>query len=110
MNQLLAVNSIKLFSLNGTTNALMLTFFFDGGRREVMHIFPTTRSPIMRNATLRIAQPKPMVGMRWVTIMGMITPPTEDPETIIPRARARWVVKNGDTAAIAGGNGVSFGF
>lgn len=56
----------------------------------------------MMKATMRIVQPKPILGMRWFIIMGRTMPPMLEPETIMPKARARWAENQVPTAAIAG--------
>jgi hypothetical protein len=43
----------------------------------------------IKNAVIRIAHPKPTEMMRRRSMIGKMTPPSEDPEAVTPRANAR---------------------
>ena len=55
----------------------------------------------MRNAEMRIAQPKPWLVTKWETMMGRRIPPKLAPLTIIPKANARRFWNQVPTALIA---------
>jgi hypothetical protein len=77
-------------SLNGVRNSISEKRRVGGGKRDLIRMLPRISMPSSRNAVLRMAQPKPMRGIKRSTIMGRITPPMDDPETTTPKARARW--------------------
>ena len=93
VKKLLIARKENVVSLNGLKNSMSSNFRVGGGWRGFRRTFPMATRPRRRNAVLRIAQPKPIRGIRRDTIIGRITPPTDEPETTIPKARARWEEK-----------------
>ena len=49
----------------------------------------TARRPRKRKATARMAQGKPTRAISWSSMIGRTTPPSDDPDTMIPSAAAR---------------------
>lgn len=49
------------------------------------------QSPSSMNARIRMAQANPRDSITFVIMMGRTTPPVEDPDTTMPRARARFL-------------------
>lgn len=101
MKKLEAVKSTNVFSVNGSRNSLTLNFRRGGGSLLLIAMFPRTSIPRTKNPVVLMAHPNPIRGMRCETMIGRITPPMLDPDTTMPRARARWVLNQGATAAIA---------
>jgi hypothetical protein len=101
MNHELAVNSTKAFSLNGSINSFTENFFLLGGKRVVMVMLPMMSRKRSRKATTRIAHPNPTRGIKCVTRIGKMTPPMDEPETMMPSASARCFAKKDPTAVIA---------
>jgi hypothetical protein len=89
MKKLDAVRSENGTSLNGAMKSINWKPRFGGGKRDFKNMLPTTRSPRIRNAVARMAHPKPIVGISRETMMGRMTPPMLEPETMMPKARAR---------------------
>lgn len=56
----------------------------------------------MRNAQVRMAQPKPVSRIMCDTTMGKMTPPSEDPAAMIPMAMPRFLKNHVDTQPMAG--------
>ena len=83
-----SVRRAKVGSLRGFTNAMREKGFGLGGSRDFTVRLAMMRRPRMRKAETRIVQGKPILGMRFWTRIGKITPPREDPLAMIPKARA----------------------
>lgn len=62
---------------------------FVGGTRDRMVALATQSRAKMRNAQILIAQPNPTSGIKWMSMIGKMTPPSEDPETTRPIAAPR---------------------
>ena len=63
---------------------------FTGGR--IVRQASAVRASIMK-PVIRTVQPKPISARSLFKAMGQITPPREEPETTIPRARPRLALK-----------------
>ena len=70
--------------------AIKLNGRFIGGILERTVKFAKVSSANIRKAQIRNVQPKPTSGIRWIIIMGKMTPPSEDPATTRPRAAPRF--------------------
>lgn len=73
-----------------------------GDIRDTSVRFAITIMASIRNAVMRIDQPKPTWAMRRRIMMGKMTPPREDPDAVIPRANARRLKNQVETQATAG--------
>jgi hypothetical protein len=60
-----------------------------GGSRDLSVRFAMIHMKRIRKAVIRIAHPNPTEIMRRRSMMGKMTPPSEDPEAVTPRANAR---------------------
>jgi hypothetical protein len=97
-----AMRSTKVFSANGLKNFFAFNGNGRGGIRDRTVRLARMSRPSWRNATIRIAQPKPTSGMSLFTMIGRITPPSPDPAATIPTAKARFF-KNHEMAELVAG-------
>lgn len=70
-------------------NCMMWKGFGRVGRRDLTVRLAMSMSARIRKPQVRIVQPKPILGISLLTIMGKITPPVEEPAAIMPNAAAR---------------------
>ena len=90
-------NDAKTVRLNGASLKFFTKWFKChlgaaspfGGNRDFMVRLVIVISARIKNAVIRIAQPKPTDLIRRGTIMGNIKPPTLDPDATMPAANAR---------------------
>ena len=90
------------FSLNGAMKSFGLTGIGRGGMRLTIVRLAMTIRPKIRNAQIRIVDPKPTSGISFSTMMGKMTPPSDEPEAVIPKARARRLKNQVTTADMDG--------
>lgn len=83
------ISATNAFSLSGSMKSLTANFLPEGGKYGLRVKFPMMSRKRIMNAMVRIAHPKPIKGRRRVMATGRTTPPIDEPETTIPRARAR---------------------
>jgi hypothetical protein len=79
----------KSGSLSGTMNSITVNGFTVWLSLDLTVMFVMTSRPSIMNATVRIVYPNPIFGISLLTIMGRITPPSEEPDAMIPKAVAR---------------------
>ena len=70
-------------------NSSRISGFGCGGSRDFTVKLAMTSKPRIKNAATRIVQGNPISGMSRSTSMGKITPPRDEPDAMIPKARAR---------------------
>lgn len=80
------VNRTKVSSLNGRTKAMISNGRIVGGVLDRTAKLANISRAKIKNAQMRIAHANPTSGMRWISMMGKITPPSEDPATASPMA------------------------
>lgn len=95
-------NATKAGSRKGLTKSVMEKGRGEGGRRERTVRLEIVRRPRMMKPQTRMVHGKPIFGIRFWTKMGNMTPPREEPEAIIPRARARRLWNQVTTVDMAG--------
>jgi len=62
-----------------------------GGIRDVTVRLLKTIRPRIIKAQIRIVQPKPTCGISLLTMIGKMTPPSEEPATARPSAAPRFL-------------------
>jgi 5-methylcytosine-specific restriction endonuclease McrA len=83
------VSSRNVGSLKGRTSAMNSNGRLVGGILDRTARLANTKATKTRKAQIRIAHAKPTFGMRWTSMMGKITPPSEEPDTTSPSAAPR---------------------
>jgi hypothetical protein len=78
-------------SLNGRKNSNISNFFGFGVNLDLTVRFAMISSPKIKNAAARIVHGNPIFGMSFETIMGKMTPPSDDPDAMTPNAVARFL-------------------
>lgn len=79
-------------SRNALKSNICLPFVHPGGgRRLLTRKLATTRHPKIKNAAARTPHPNPTESNSLFNIIGKHTPPNEEPETIIPIAKPRFL-------------------
>jgi hypothetical protein len=86
-----AAKSAYVGSFNGVMKSMSVTGLGDGLRRDLTVRFAMTSMPRMVKAAVRIVHAKPICGISFVTMIGKMTPPSDDPEAVIPNAVARFL-------------------
>ena len=84
-----ATRRAKGSSVSGVMKSMMRKGLGEGGMRDLTVRLPKMRRARMMKAAVRIAQGKPISGMRRWIMMGKMTPPREEPEATTPNAKAR---------------------
>ena len=92
----------KVGSVNGRKKSMALTGLGRGGMRLTTVKQAMLPRPRIKNAQIRMVQPKPTCGMSFSTMIGKMTPPSDDPDAVTPRARARFLKNHVVTADMAG--------
>lgn len=92
-----AVSNTNTGLVNGTKNDFKTKGRLDGGSRERTVRFAKISRANIKNALVRIAHPNPTSGMRWINIIGKMTPPMEEPITTRPRAAPRFFKNHVET-------------
>jgi hypothetical protein len=91
----------KAGSVNGLMKSNASNFFGLGVSLDLTVRFATINIPRIVKATVRIVHGNPIKGMSLVTIIGKITPPSDDPEAITPKAVALFLKNHVPTELIA---------
>ena len=80
---------------------MISSFLGLGASLDLTVKFAVMSIPRSIKAAALIVHGNPILGMRLETIIGMITPPRDDPEAIIPKAVARFLKNHVPTELIA---------
>ena len=89
-------------SFNGDTNAISLNGLLEGSILDRTAKFANSSNVKIRNAQIRMAQPKPTSGIKCISMMGKMTPPSDDPAVVRPRAAPRFLKNQVETQVKAG--------
>lgn len=79
-------SSKNLISVIGRRNAWTSNFRRVGGILDRTVMIAKIKRARIRNAHIRIVQPKPTLGTRCVTMIGNMTPPNDEPAATRPSA------------------------
>jgi hypothetical protein len=93
---------LNFSSVRGCTKSIMRTGLGKGGMRDRMSRLAKISSPRIMKAQIRIVQGKPTSLTSFVTMMGKMTPPSEEPLAAMPKARARFLKNHVVTQLKAG--------
>ena len=89
-------------SARGVMNSLRTSGLGAGGSRDFTIKLAMTSRPRIKKAATRIVQGNPISGMSRVTRIGKITPPRDEPDAMIPKAKARRRKNQVETVDMAG--------
>jgi hypothetical protein len=81
----------KAGSLKGRIWSIISNFLGFGASLDLTVKLAMMSIPKSMNAAALIVHGNPILGISFVTIIGMTTPPKEDPEAMMPNAVARFL-------------------
>ena len=96
------MSRINAGSVNGLTKASTLNGRFDGSSLDLTVKMAKISNARIIKAQVRIAHPNPIFGIRWMSMIGKMTPPRDDPAATRPRAAPRFAKNHVDTHENAG--------
>ena len=85
----------------GRINSIISSFLGRGANLDLTVKLAITSMPRIMNAQTLIVQGKPIFGISLLTMMGKITPPSDEPEAMIPNAAARFLKNHVPTELMA---------